>query len=124
MPNMTDAEREELRASLAEMRKFQDEHEVFYDSETDEFIDLKKTYLEEQNMMGWIYDVERRKYIRVKRVIWSKRWLKVHNLIAHPMLTIYRPFGKWLHEYTAKKMYRGPQTTEEQPDVNITAIMD
>ena len=42
---------------------------------------------------------------RIERKIYSKSWRAVHNLIAHPMLTIYRPFGEWLHDFTAGKMY-------------------
>lgn len=42
---------------------------------------------------------------RIKRKIYSPFWRGIHNLVAHPMLTIYRPLGERLHEYTARKMY-------------------
>ena len=43
---------------------------------------------------------------RIERKIYSGRWRAVHNLIAHPLLAIYRPLGEKLHEYTAERMYR------------------
>jgi hypothetical protein len=51
---------------------------------------------------------------RIERKIYSKWWRAAHNLIAHPFLTIYRPWGEWLHAYTANKMY------EPRVDVNPT----
>lgn len=90
-------------------------------------IDFKKTYKtgEKRNIMGWVYDVEEAKYIRVRRVIYSRFWNVIHNVIAHPMLSIYRPLGEILHEWTAEKMYKGgPQSLEESSEQEITAIMD
>jgi hypothetical protein len=121
---MTDEEREELIARVEKQKKYMRENEWLHDSETGETIVFEKTFLQKQNIMGWVYDQERKKYIRVKRVIWSKLWLAAHNLIAHPMLTIYRPIGKLLHEYTAVRMYRGPQTTREEKNLDITAVID
>jgi len=51
---------------------------------------------------------------RIKRKIYSPFWRGVHNLLAHPLLTIYRPLGEKLHDYTARKMY------EPRPDVEPT----
>lgn len=80
---------------------------------------------EQQNIMGWVYDVKKKRYIRVRRVIYSKFWNAIHNLIAHPMLAIYRPWGEWLHEWTATKMYEGgPQSLDEVHDQEIAAVMD
>ena len=45
------------------------------------------------------------KWKRVERRIYSPFWRAMHNLIAHPMLAIYRPLGEYLHEFTARKMY-------------------
>ena len=45
------------------------------------------------------------KWKRVQRRIYSPFWRGMHNLIAHPMLAIYRPLGEALHEFTARKMY-------------------
>jgi predicted DCC family thiol-disulfide oxidoreductase YuxK len=50
-------------------------------------------------------DAQGRVYRRVARKIHSQRWRLVHNLIAHPLLAIYRPWGERLHEWTAEKMY-------------------
>jgi hypothetical protein len=44
---------------------------------------------------------------RIERVIHSPFWRAMHNLIAHPMLAIYRPLGERLHDYTATRMYAG-----------------
>ena len=49
---------------------------------------------------------------RIERPIYSKFWRGIHNLIAHPLLTIHRPTGQRLHDYTARKMYT------PQPGVN------
>jgi hypothetical protein len=119
---LTDEERNELREEVREQRNFLKENVYLYDKDGRAVI-FSKTYLKKMNIMGWVYDQEERKYIRVKRVIHSKFWLAVHNLVAHPMLAIYRPLGEWLHEYTAKKMYEGPQRLREE-DTEITAIMD
>lgn len=43
---------------------------------------------------------------RIERRIYSPFWRAMHNLIAHPMLAVYRPWGEWLHEWTADRMYR------------------
>ena len=45
------------------------------------------------------------KWKRVERRIYSPFWRAMHNIIAHPMLAIYRPLGEALHEFTARKMY-------------------
>lgn len=92
-----------------------------------EDINFEETFKtgEQGNVMGWVYDVEERKYIRVKRVIHSRFWNVIHNVFAHPMLSIYRPWGKLLHEWTGEKMYKGgPQSTQEDSEIEITAIMD
>ena len=46
------------------------------------------------------------KWKRIERRIYSPFWRAMHNLIAHPMLAIYRPWGDRLHEWTAKHMYK------------------
>ena len=48
---------------------------------------------------------------RIVRPVYSGFWRNVHNLVAHPMLAIYRPLGQKLHDYTAERMY------EERPGV-------
>jgi hypothetical protein len=121
---MTDAEREALIKRTEEQRKYLKENEWLHDKETGETIVFSKTYLKKMNIMGWVYDQEEKKYIRTKRIIWSKFWLAIHNLIAHPMLTIYRPLGEWLHEYTAERMYKGPQKVKDDKDTEITATID
>jgi hypothetical protein len=45
------------------------------------------------------------KWRRVERRIYSRFWRAIHNLIAHPMLAIYRPWGEKLHKWTEDKMY-------------------
>ena len=45
------------------------------------------------------------KWKRVERRIYSPFWRAMHNIIAHPMLAVYRPWGEALHEFTARKMY-------------------
>lgn len=42
---------------------------------------------------------------RVERRIYSPFWRFAHNVVAHPMLAFYRPWGEKLHEWTANKMY-------------------
>ncbi len=51
-------------------------------------------------------NVDTLEFVRINRRIYSQWWRGVHNLIAHPMLTIHRPLGEWLHEFTAEKMYK------------------
>tara|TARA_R110002110_G_scaffold121824_5_gene297768 strand:+ start:804 stop:1085 length:282 start_codon:yes stop_codon:yes gene_type:complete len=85
--------------------------------------DDKYNTKEEQRFMGMVFDRYEKRYIRVRRVIHSRFWNIVHNLIAHPMIAIYRPWGEKLHNWTAEKMYAGPQNLEEE-DVAITAVMD
>lgn len=90
-------------------------------------IDFDETYEtdEQANFMGWVYNVRDKKYVRVRRKIYSKFWRAIHNLIAHPMLVVYRPLGEWLHEWTATKMYAGgPQSLEEVPNQETTAVTD
>jgi hypothetical protein len=120
---MTETERRELRARVEEQKKFMREHEWLYDDDGKAVV-FEKTYLKQRNIMGWVYDQEEQKYIRTRRVIWSKFWLAIHNVIAHPMLFFYRPFGEWLHEYTAERMYSGPQKRKHDENIEITAIMD
>lgn len=48
----------------------------------------------------------------IERRIYSRWWRAAHNLLAHPLLTIHRPLGEKLHDYTAQKMY------EPRPDVD------
>lgn len=43
---------------------------------------------------------------RIERPVYSRIWRVIHNLIAHPLLAIYRPIGQKLHDYTAEKMYK------------------
>ncbi len=43
---------------------------------------------------------------RIKRPIYSKWWRFVHNLIAHPLMAVYRPVGEPFHDWTAKQMYK------------------
>lgn len=45
------------------------------------------------------------RFIRIERTIHHKGWQFLHNVLAHPMLAIYRPWGLRLHEWTAKGMY-------------------
>ena len=33
-----------------------------------------------------------------------------HNVIAHPLLVLWPSAGEWLHEYTARRMGRGPDS--------------
>ncbi len=47
-----------------------------------------------------------REWRRVTRRIYSPFWRAVHNMVAHPLLTIYRPLGEYLHELTAVRMYK------------------
>ncbi len=88
-------------------------------------IDFEEKYLtgEKLHGMGMVFDVKETRYIRVRRIIHSPFWNKIHNLFAHPMIAIYRPWGERLHNWTAEKMYAGPQDTREA-DVKITAVMD
>jgi hypothetical protein len=51
------------------------------------------------------FDVDGGEWKRIERKIYSPFWRAAHNLIAHPLLAIYRPWGDKLHEYTADKMY-------------------
>ena len=44
-------------------------------------------------------------WVRIERKIHSPFWRGVHNLVAHPLLTLYRPWGEKLHDYTAERMY-------------------
>lgn len=76
------------------------------------------------SFMGVVFDKKEKRYVRVKRIIHSPFWNRVHNLVAHPMLAIYRPWGERLHDWTAEKMYAGPQSLEEEEDVDITAVRD
>jgi hypothetical protein len=118
------AERDRLRAELEKMRKFDRENELLFDEDGNS-VYFEKTYISKMNIMGWVYDQEEKKYTRVRRIIHSKFWLALHNCIAHPMLSIYRPLGKFLHEYTAERMYRGFQPdTDDDEDIKITAILD
>lgn len=48
----------------------------------------------------------RTEWRRIKRPVYSRFWRVVHNIVAHPMLAIYRPAGQVLHDWTASKMYR------------------
>jgi hypothetical protein len=76
-----------------------------------------------EHFMGMVFDRRDRRYIRVRRVIHSRLWNTIHNLIAHPLIAIYRPWGERLHNWTATKMYDGPQSlTEVKPP--ITAVTD
>ena len=50
---------------------------------------------------------EQGQWKRIERTIHSPFWRAMHNLIAHPMLAIYRPLGERLHEWTATRMYAG-----------------
>jgi hypothetical protein len=54
---------------------------------------------------------------RIERKIYSPFWRAIHNVVAHPLLFLYRPLGDRLHEYTATKMYEPkpgvtPKTTD------------
>jgi len=51
------------------------------------------------------YNAKENQWYRIRRPIYSKRWRTVHNLIAHPLMAVYRPLGERLHDFTAKKMY-------------------
>jgi hypothetical protein len=44
-------------------------------------------------------------WVRIERKIHSPFWRAIHNLVAHPLLTLYRPLGEKLHDYTAERMY-------------------
>ena len=48
---------------------------------------------------------EEEQWKRIERRIYSRWWRAAHNLLAHPLLTVYRPWGEKLHDYTAEKMY-------------------
>lgn len=43
---------------------------------------------------------------RIERPVFSRFWRAIHNLVAHPLLALYRPLGLILHEYTANRMYK------------------
>ena len=43
--------------------------------------------------------------VRFTRPIRNRWWRAVHNLVAHPMLEFYRPWGERLHDWTAERMY-------------------
>ncbi len=51
-------------------------------------------------------DFRQDEWKRIVRPIYSRFWRGVHNIIAHPLMGIYRPLGKQLHDYTAKQMYQ------------------
>jgi len=55
---------------------------------------------------GLTGEVSELEWKRIERRIYSPFWRAIHNLFAHPMLAIYRPWGERLHEWTAEKMYR------------------
>jgi len=57
---------------------------------------------------------EEKKWRRIKRPVFSKFWRVVHNVVAHPMLAVYRPWGQRLHEWTAEKMYHQPKSASTQ----------
>lgn len=43
---------------------------------------------------------------KTERPVYSRFWRAVHNVVAHPLLALYRPLGLRIHEYTANKMYK------------------
>jgi hypothetical protein len=88
-----------------------------------DFLERYKTG-NKKGFMGMIYDEKRQRYIRVRRIIHSPFWNFIHNLIAHPLIAIYRPWGERLHNWTAEKMYAGPQDTTPDDSLEITAVMD
>ncbi len=59
------------------------------------------------------YDLWRKK----ERPVYSRFWRAVHNLVAHPLLVLYRPLGLKVHEYTSTKMYKD----NGKPPINIEA---
>jgi len=73
--------------------------------------------------MIWDYDKQERRYIRDERTIHSPFWRAIHNLVAHPMLTIYRPLGVKLHDWTAEHMYKDKQSLTHV-DKPVTATRD
>ncbi len=72
------------------------------------------------SFMGAVFDRKAQRYIRVKRIIHSPFWRAMHNLFAHPLKVLIPRLGDWLHDYTAAKMYNGPQDMTEVPDVHLT----
>lgn len=62
---------------------------------------------------------EEREWRRIERPIQSSWWQAMHNMVAHPLLTIYRPWGERFHAYTAARMYEGEEfTVDEDGPVN------
>ena len=70
-------------------------------------LETRKRFLLLKERFDGIIDVPvtETKYHRIVRPVYSKFWRAIHNLIAHPMLAIYRPWGQKLHDWTAEKMY-------------------
>lgn len=71
----------------------------------------------DQSIAEWKQEQASKQFIRIERPIRSKFWQALHNCIAHPMLTIYRPLGVKLHQYTADKMYEGEEYPAREDEV-------
>jgi hypothetical protein len=71
--------------------------------------DKEKDKMRQRSVSGLpgVDEDEHGQWQRVERTIRSPFWRAMHNLIAHPMLSIYRPLGERLHDWTATRMYAG-----------------